>query len=131
MAEFCNFGDTLKDMLRDRLVCGINDSKIQKCLLSETKPSFQQAMDISQGLETAVRNVKELKPQRGPAEVDSTAEAAVCKVTSGDKHVRKITSGRKPDVVCYRCGKPGHYVSKCRVSKNVTSHQCGKTGHLQ
>ena len=28
-------------------------------------------------------------------------------------------------------GKPGHCVPKCRVSKKVTCHQCGKTGHLQ
>ena len=26
LAEFCNFGTALEDMLRDRLVCGINDS---------------------------------------------------------------------------------------------------------
>jgi hypothetical protein len=56
---------------------------------------------------------------------------AVCKATSVDKEVRKVTSGRKPDVMCYRCGKPGHCVPKCRVSKEVTCHQCGKTGHLQ
>ena len=130
LAEFCNFGDTLENMQRDQLVCGINDTAIQKYLLSETKLSFRQVLDIAQGLETAACNVKELKPQRGPLETDSTSEAAVCNVTSVDKQVRKVTSGRKPAVMCYRCGKPGHYVSKCRVSKDVTCHQCGKTGHL-
>ena len=63
LAKFCNFGDTLENMLRDRLVCGINDTAIQKCLPSETKLSFQQALDIAQGLETAACKVKELKPQ--------------------------------------------------------------------
>ena len=29
-AEFCNFGDTLEAMIRDRLVCGINDTAMQK-----------------------------------------------------------------------------------------------------
>ena len=43
----------------------------------------------------------------------------------------KFTSKKQPDVVCYHCGRPGHYVSKCRVSRGVTCHQCGKTGHLQ
>ena len=37
LAEFCNFKATLDDMLRDRLVCGINDDNIQRRLLSETK----------------------------------------------------------------------------------------------
>ena len=102
LAKFCNFGDTLGNMLRDRLVCGINDTAIQKCLLSEMKLSFRQVLDIAQGLEMAARNVK---PQRGLLETDSTSEVAVCKVTSVDKQVRKVTSGRKPDVMCYHYGK--------------------------
>ena len=30
LAEFCNFGQTLEAMLRDRIVCGINDDVIQR-----------------------------------------------------------------------------------------------------
>ena len=30
LAEFCNFKDTLEVMLRDRIICGINDDTIQK-----------------------------------------------------------------------------------------------------
>ena len=33
LSEYCNFGATLDDMLRDRLVCGVNDQAIQKQLL--------------------------------------------------------------------------------------------------
>ena len=35
IAALCNFGDKLDDMLRDRLVCGINDSAMQRQLLAE------------------------------------------------------------------------------------------------
>ena len=35
LAEFCNFGASLDDMLRDRIVCGVNNTKIQQTLLSE------------------------------------------------------------------------------------------------
>ena len=41
LAEFCNFGSTLDDMLHDRLVCGINDDNIQRRLLSEDKLFFK------------------------------------------------------------------------------------------
>ena len=36
LAEHCEYNYNLKDMLRDRLVCGIQDIKIQQKLLSET-----------------------------------------------------------------------------------------------
>jgi len=35
IAKHCNFGDTLETMLRDHIVCRINDSIIQHRLLSE------------------------------------------------------------------------------------------------
>ena len=37
LAQFCNFGDSLDAIIRDGLVCGINDEQIQKLLLSELK----------------------------------------------------------------------------------------------
>jgi len=30
LTDHCNFGETLPEMLRDRLVCGINNKKIQQ-----------------------------------------------------------------------------------------------------
>ena len=30
LSEHCNYGETLPEMLRDRLVCGINNEKIQR-----------------------------------------------------------------------------------------------------
>ena len=36
LAHDCNFGTTLEQRLRDRLVCGMNDDRIQRRLLSGT-----------------------------------------------------------------------------------------------
>ena len=41
LAEYCNFGDTLEKMLRDRLVTGIHDDGIQKKLLAEPKLTYK------------------------------------------------------------------------------------------
>ena len=35
LTEHCDYGESLDSMLRDRLVCGINDERIQRRLLSE------------------------------------------------------------------------------------------------
>ena len=60
MSEFCNFGATLDMMLRDRLVCGVNDDHIQKRLLSEANLTLQRAIKLAESLETAAKNVREL-----------------------------------------------------------------------
>ena len=73
IAEFCNYGESLNDMLRDRLVCGINDSAIQRRLLAEDKLSFTKAMEISQGMEAATKNVQTLQSSSGVGEVQPGA----------------------------------------------------------
>ena len=35
LCEYCQFGESLNDMIRDRLVCGVNEDIIQQRLLSE------------------------------------------------------------------------------------------------
>ena len=52
MAERCAFtGDQLGEALRDRLVCGIRDTVIQKRLLSEPNPSLDRVLEIARGME--------------------------------------------------------------------------------
>ena len=113
IAECCNFGDTLEVMLRDRVVCGINNAAIQKQLLAEQRLTFKQALDISQGLEAAAHNVKELKTPSATQEVEG-----VCQIVP-------------KTIQCFRCGKPGHYAAKCKVPKSVVCRKCGKAGHMQ
>ena len=59
----CAFGDTLSDMLRDRLVCGINEEKIQRRLLQEANLTFEDALRIARAMETAAK--KSLEMQQG------------------------------------------------------------------
>ena len=48
LSENCEFGDTLEDMLRNRLVWGIDDSRIQHRLLAEGSLTFAKALEIAQ-----------------------------------------------------------------------------------
>ncbi len=63
-SEHCNYGDSLELMLRDRLVYGINDRVIQKRLLSESKLTYKRAVELSQELEAADRDIKLLQSKR-------------------------------------------------------------------
>ena len=49
ISKFCDFGDRLDEMLRDRVVCGINQERWQKRLLSEPGLTFKKAYEIAVG----------------------------------------------------------------------------------
>ena len=116
LAEHCEFGDSLNEMLRDRLVCGINDHQIQRRLLSEPKLSFSQALQIAQAAETAHRNTKELEKS---AEVHALRR---------DRQSVNETRGPPKPPACLRCGGQ-HSAATCRF-KYCVCHNCGKKGHL-
>lgn len=63
LSEHCAFGTSLNDMLRDRLVCGINDDRIQRRLLSEPddKLTWERALELATAMETAMKDVAQLQ----------------------------------------------------------------------
>ncbi|TWW73698.1 hypothetical protein D4764_15G0010940, partial [Takifugu flavidus] len=61
LAQDCNYGDKLSEMIRDRLVCGIVDDRIQRRLLSEPDLTFDKALKLAQAIETACKDVKDLQ----------------------------------------------------------------------
>ena len=100
-------------MLRDRVVCGINEATIQCRLLVEAHLTFQKAIKLA----------KEWRQQhrtRGSCNREGPV------VTSEVNQV--ATKDKKQS--CLRCGKPGHQAAKCKF-KGAKCHHCGKTGHLQ
>ena len=133
LAEYCNFGDTLETMLRDRLVCGVNDEKIQNRLLSESGLTYQKALGLAQSLETAAQNLKELQQkQRGEGsgmETGNRQHSGILKIGGGQRRYHPGPEAAKKGA-CYRCGKEGHHANKCKF-REATCHNCGKRGHLK
>ena len=98
-------------MLRDRIVCGINDVQTQKRLLVEKDLTFAKAKEISLGLESAVQGARDIQlPSSGT--VNNVVE-------------KKTTSCTK----CFRCGRTNHSAPQCRY-KDAVCKKCNKTGHL-
>ena len=51
----------MEDMLQDRLVCGVNDERLQQKLLVEPQLTFKKAMELSQTFESSVQDSKDLQ----------------------------------------------------------------------
>ena len=90
LAEFCNFGANLEEMLRDRLVCGIQNTHIQKRLLGEKTLTFARALELSQVLETASKNAKELTEVRVPEVSSNTVPVHAVKSSTRRKQSRAL-----------------------------------------
>ena len=121
LTEFCNFGNSLELMIRDRLVCGINDAAIQTRLLADTELTYDKAVSIAL---TGTQSVRELrvKQESGVTHQQQSVHKTGVQLSSSQA---SPVSG----VTCFRCGWRGHTVVKCRVKRDVVCHLCGKRGH--
>jgi hypothetical protein len=90
-SEHCKFGNTLDDMLRDRLVCGVRNTQLQRRLLAEQDLTFQKALSTCQASEAAERDTKSIQAA-------GQTQGTDCKVLAVNQ---KRTSSMQP---CYRCG---------------------------
>ena len=117
LTEHCNFGDTLPEMLRDRLVSGINNKKIQRQLLAERELTVKKAEEIALGEELAAKHVVDIQSDTTPSSVNQ--------VNARDKNGIKDC---RSDLECYRCGEK-HEASACRF-KDAQCFKCRRRGHL-
>ena len=97
LAEHCNYGNKLDEMLRDRLVCEVEVPAIQKRLLAKPKLTLKRATEIATAMETAEKNAETVKEG-----------------TMGDNLPKQpihgvFQTGKKgllaKSTVCYRCGQ--------------------------
>ena len=60
-------------MLRDRLVCGLRNERMQRRLLAKATLTFDKALKMAQAFETAELNARVLRPaSEAPVEVHTT-----------------------------------------------------------
>ena len=76
MAATCNFGNLRDELIRDRIVCGILNIKVQQKLLKESKLTLNRCIDISTSAETTTAQLNVIT---GQTEAASTEVHAVGK----------------------------------------------------
>ena len=58
LASHCEYGDSTKELIRDRLVCGVRDDALQRALLAVAKLTFDKAFELALLHESAAQNAR-------------------------------------------------------------------------
>ena len=99
LSEYCQFAATLDDMLRGRLVCGIRDRRLLQHLLAEIDLTFQKALDISQAIEAAERNARDLQAKQTQKPILALNQLRRRPYSQGQP------KSSHNQTKCYRCGR--------------------------
>ena len=118
IAKYCDYGDTLNIMLRDRLVCGVNHQAIQKRLLAEKNLTLEKALETALAIEAADNDVKQLQ-KPATTVMYQTQSKNQCPPRRNSTKPRPTMPVNKP---CYRC-LGNHAPQSCRF-KETECHKC-------
>lgn len=135
LSKHCEFGVVLEDMLRDRLVCEINDDSIQCRLLGEATLTFKSALEVAQAMETAANNTNDIKSANGVVQPGAVHFMSKEKRGKPPKSMEFYHCGGAHfandcgfiDSVCHNCKKKGHIAKKCRGAKNKRKKKTGES----
>ena len=137
LSEYCEFGGSLDEMLRDRLVCGLRDVRIQRRLFAEPKLTFTKAFELAQAAELAEKSsqdisragtsVNALEPRRATA--DQTADHPTPCFRCEGRH--SASKCRFRSVECHKCSEKGHLARTCRSKEQTVKKQFGNRAGKQ
>ncbi|CAI5681987.1 unnamed protein product [Oreochromis niloticus] len=125
-SKSCEFGVNEDDMIRDKLVFSINDTRLKERLLRDNDLTLRKTIEICRSAEVAKSQIQAM--QSTTVAQDTSVDAL--RKTPG--YIKSGHSKNKPSnnkqTVCYRCGNK-HALRQC-PAYGATCHRCGKNNHF-
>lgn len=127
LAKICNFGEMENRMLRDKIVMGIRDIKVQRRLLESSSLTLEQAVAVCRAAEISKEHVQILQKNEALQEVDVINKQLVSSAKNKAKYSRNSSYNNK----FYRCKKCNreHGPAQC-PAYGKTCTLCHKTNHF-
>ena len=143
LAHTCEFGTNLNDMLRDRFVTGLSNTKTQHSLLAEADLTFAKAFEIATAREVAQKDVQAMgnnpnavyKVRSQPNTTKSNSSNYQKGKASSSGYFKSATSSQNsskpstPKNPCSGCGK-NHWKNDCPF-KEAVCYSCNAKGHIK
>ena len=127
LGEHCSYGTSLPEMLRDRLVCGVNHDTIQRKLLGETELTYETALKLSLAIETAEKDTRNLRDCKNSTNPRVNYMATKSTTLTSTRNKRQLPSNQGT-LTCYRCGG-AHLAPACKFIE-AECRYCKKKGHI-
>ncbi|UYV63925.1 hypothetical protein LAZ67_2006034, partial [Cordylochernes scorpioides] len=128
-AKKCKFDQMEDELIKDRIVVGIQNNDVREKLLSDPDLNITKAIQICVAAENANTQLREIKDRKESEPSISTIERKISRDFSQKAfNPRDTTSFKKLINNCTRCGAK-HEINKCPAYGKVC-HKCKKANHF-
>ena len=124
LVEYCEYGELCEEMIRDRIVVGLQDASLSEKLQLDPELILQNAI-------TKVQQYETVKKQQATVRGESTSVDGVSKRPYKERKPFVPNSRAPQNDTCTRCGKSPSHPRQCCPAKDATCHKCKKKGHYQ
>ena len=121
LVETCEYGTLRDEMLRDRIVVGIQDSAMSEKLQLDPELTLEKTKRLVRQKEAVKEQHRELQSGATRSSKNDPIVIAEVKKRRGDREC--AIQNRK--MQCTRCGQERHSLDKCPAN-NVNCHKCGR-----
>ena len=134
LAETCSYGGLREEMIRDRIVVGLQNAKLSERLQLDSTLTLEKAVNEARQSEAVKRQQAVVRGNGLSANEESNLNVDVLHRKWQPRQKKQEPTGvekERRDTKCGNCGKvPGHPRSQC-PAKDVTCHNCQKKGHYK
>ncbi len=122
-ADNCEYGAIKEEMIRDRLVVGIQDQSLSERLQMEPELTLEKTKKLVRQREAVKQQAAHLK---GTPSDQSGLEEVKTRYTRKNKRFTKPNTGKAQ--TCQRCGKSPHSFQRC-PARDAVCFRCDRKGH--
>lgn len=137
LTEHCKYGPLHDELIRDRLVVGLNDLRLSERMQLVKDLTLEKSIDMARQTEAVKQQQSNLRGECINAKTPDSVDRFISKSKSFQSRPRfKSAHGAKDKFKqsqsrCHKCGKsPFHPKAHCPAN-TVLCHACGKRGHYQ
>ena len=134
LAETCSYGGLREEMIRDRIVVGLQNAKLSEWLQLDSTLTLEKAVNEARQSEAVKRQQAVVRGKGLSANEESNLNVDVLHQKWQPRQKKQEPTGiekERRDTKCGNCGEvPGHPRSQC-PAKDVTCHNCQKKGHYK